>query len=91
MARVGGRKQSTTSKEIAKAQALYDDHRFTMTEIARVCEASPATLYRYLEIEGGKWARFSWAAVQLGVRSRGQHRVCPDRSRLGKEAHRSGR
>ncbi|WP_309082307.1 recombinase family protein [Zhihengliuella sp.] len=52
--RVGGRKRSITAKQLAKAQALYDEHRFTMAEIARVCETSPATLYRYLEIEGGK-------------------------------------
>ncbi|CCQ46018.1 resolvase, N terminal domain protein [Pseudarthrobacter siccitolerans] len=48
--RVGGRRRTFTDKQIAKAQALYDEHRFTMTEIARLCETSPATLYRYLNI-----------------------------------------
>ncbi|MEO5318906.1 recombinase family protein [Arthrobacter sp. CC3] len=48
--RVGGRRRTVTDKQIAKAQALYDEHRFTMAEIARLCETSPATLYRYLNI-----------------------------------------
>jgi DNA invertase Pin-like site-specific DNA recombinase len=48
--RVGGRRRAVTDKQIAKAQALYDEHRFTMAEIARICETSPATLYRYLNI-----------------------------------------
>lgn len=48
--RVGGRRREVTDKQIAKAQALYAEHRFTMAEIARLCETSPATLYRYLNI-----------------------------------------
>lgn len=48
--RVGGRRRSITDKQIAKAQRLYDEHRFTVTEIARLCETSPATLYGYLNI-----------------------------------------
>lgn len=49
--RVGGRRRAISNKQVAKAQALYDEHRFTMAEIARVCETSPATLYRYLTID----------------------------------------
>lgn len=48
--RVGGRRRSITDRQVAKAQALYDEHRFTMAEIARLCETSPATLYRYLSV-----------------------------------------
>ncbi len=48
--RVGGRRRSVTDKQISKAQALYDERRFTMAEIARLCETSPATLYRYLTV-----------------------------------------
>lgn len=50
--RVGGRRRSITDKQIAKAQALYDEHRFTMAEIARHVDSTPGTLYRYLEIGG---------------------------------------
>lgn len=46
----GGRRRSITDAQINKAQALYDERRFTMTEIARVVETSPATLYRYLQV-----------------------------------------
>lgn len=48
--RVGGKRRVITDRQIAKAQALYDEHRFTMAEIARVVESSPATLYRYIKI-----------------------------------------
>lgn len=48
--RVGGRRRSITDKQIAQAQALYDERRFTMAQIARLVGTSPATLYRYLEI-----------------------------------------
>lgn len=48
--RIGGRRRTISDKQIAKTQALYDERRFTMAEIARLVESSPATLYRYLEI-----------------------------------------
>lgn len=49
--RVGGRRQQITRAQIAKAQALYDERRLTMSEIARVIGYSPATLYRYLQVD----------------------------------------
>lgn len=52
--RVGGRRRSITDKQIANAQRLYDEHRFTVAEIARLCKTSPATLYRYLNIGAGQ-------------------------------------
>jgi DNA invertase Pin-like site-specific DNA recombinase len=48
--RVGGRRRSSTDKQLARAQALYDERRFTMAEIARMVGSSPATLYRHLQI-----------------------------------------
>ncbi|XVX21473.1 recombinase family protein [Actinomycetota bacterium] len=50
--RIGGRQRSITDKQIEQAQALYDERRFTMAQIARLVGTSPATLYRYLETGG---------------------------------------
>jgi DNA invertase Pin-like site-specific DNA recombinase len=46
--RRGGRRQSITAEQIAKARRLYAERRLTMAEIARVIGYSPATLYRHL-------------------------------------------
>lgn len=48
--RVGGRRRTITDKQIKQAQELYDEHRFTMSQIARMVESTPSTLYRHLEI-----------------------------------------
>ena len=48
--KVGGRRRGITDAQIERAQALYDEHRFTMTDIARLVESPPSTLYRYLTV-----------------------------------------
>jgi len=50
--RVGGRRQSVTTAQIARARKLHGEQRLTMTEIAAVIGFSPSTLYRHLDISG---------------------------------------
>lgn len=50
--RVGGSKRQITDKQIKKAHQLYDEGRFSMTEIARIVDVSRPTLYRHLRFGG---------------------------------------
>jgi DNA invertase Pin-like site-specific DNA recombinase len=46
--RVGGRPKRLTSKEIATAQALYDDGKTKVQEICRLFKISKTTFYQYV-------------------------------------------
>lgn len=48
--RVGGRRQSITPTQIARARKLHSEQRLTMAEIAAVTGFSPSTLYRHLKV-----------------------------------------
>ncbi len=48
--RVGGRRQSITAAQIARARKLYGEQRLTMAEIAAVMGFSSSTLYRHLDV-----------------------------------------
>jgi DNA invertase Pin-like site-specific DNA recombinase len=47
--RIGGRPKALTPKEIALAQALYDDKANSIKDICNTFHISKKTLYRYVE------------------------------------------
>ncbi len=52
--RVGGRPKALNESDIATAKALLADESFSMADVAKRLNVSPATLYRHLP--GGKYA-----------------------------------
>jgi len=55
--RVGGRPKALNESDIATAKALLADESFSVVDVAKRLNVSPATLYRHLP--GGKYAAMS--------------------------------
>jgi len=58
--RVGGRPKALNESDIATAKALLADESFSMADVAKRLNVSPATLYRNLP--GGKYAAMNGAS-----------------------------
>jgi DNA invertase Pin-like site-specific DNA recombinase len=54
--RSGGRKRSFSPAAVRRAQELYDQRELSVAEIARTCNVSRQTLYRYLVIDKDRTA-----------------------------------